>query len=97
MSQKVKYKYKPEEKCAYRNWLWLVEHVPFDVQFPFDFALDPFVADDSNKVAWKKYTAACLQSTTLYYKVPHGTTPYYKVLLQYYNVLLRTKKYESVW
>lgn len=32
-----------KKKCDYRIWLWLAEHVPFNVHFPFDFARNPFL------------------------------------------------------
>ncbi len=80
---------------SYRNWLWLVEHFPFDVHFPFDFASDPFCwwLEQGSLEAVR----CCL--TTKYCKVRSSTPPclkYYKVVLRttkYYTVILRTTQY----
>ena len=53
---------------------------PIQCPRPIRFHTRPFFADDSAKVAWKKYTVAWLQSTTPYYKVLQNTTKYYSLL-----------------
>ena len=78
--------------------MWLVENFPSDVLLPICFACNPFFADDSNKVVWKKHTVSLdtkfytvLRNIAPYYKLPQGKTPYYKVPCDTFSVLQMTK------